>query len=138
MVFLSPPRTTPSSSQIKSPLKDFPRSLNLFFHFLIYKIIAVQSLSHFRSLPPPWSAACQASLSFTISQSLLKLMSIELVMPTNHLVSVICFSSCLQSFPASVFSNELALHIKWPKYTWYLFLCCICYLIKHDLYVSWF
>ena len=48
-----------------------------------------------------WTAAHQTSLSFTISQSLLKLMSIELVMPSNHLISVIPLSSCLQSFPAS-------------------------------------
>ena len=49
----------------------------------------------------PWSVAQQASLSFTISWSLLKLMSIELVMPCKYLSSVIPFSSCLQSFPAS-------------------------------------
>ena len=49
----------------------------------------------------PWTAAHQASLSFTISQSLLKLMSIELVMPSNHLILYRPFSSCLQSFPAS-------------------------------------
>ena len=48
-----------------------------------------------------WTAACQASLSFTISLSLLKLMSIELVMPSNHLILCFPFSSCLQSFPAS-------------------------------------
>ena len=47
------------------------------------------------------TAACQSSLSFTISWSLFKLMSIELVMPSNHLVSLVPFSSCLQSFPAS-------------------------------------
>ena len=48
-----------------------------------------------------WTAACQASLSFTISRSLLKLMSIESMMPSNHLISVIPFSSRLLSFPAS-------------------------------------
>ena len=133
----------------------------------------------------PWTEACQASLSITISRSLLKLMSIELVMPSNHLIvcnlftvswcglncppkdissvqfsqsvmfnslrphglqhaslscpsptpgacsnscpssqwchltissSVVPFSSCPQSFPASVFSNESALHIRWSKY----------------------
>ena len=47
------------------------------------------------------TAACQSSLSFTISWSLFKFMSIELVMPSNHLVSLVSFSSCLQSFPAS-------------------------------------
>ena len=49
----------------------------------------------------PWTAACQASLSITNSQSLLKLMSIELVMPSNHLILFCLFSSCLQSFPES-------------------------------------
>ena len=51
----------------------------------------------------PWTEACQASLSFTISQSLLTLMSIESVMPSNHLILCCPFSSCLQSFPASGF-----------------------------------
>ena len=49
----------------------------------------------------PWTAACQASLSFTISQRLLKLMSIELVMPSNHLILLFSLSSCPQSFSAS-------------------------------------
>ena len=65
----------------------------------------------------PWTAACQASLSFTISQSLLKLMSIELVMPSNHLI--LCHPLLLPPsiFPSiRVFSNESALHIRWPKY----------------------
>ena len=65
----------------------------------------------------PWTAACQASLSITNSQSLLRLMAIESVMPSNHLI--LC---CPLLFPPSifpsirVFSNELALHIRWPKY----------------------
>ena len=65
----------------------------------------------------PWTAACQASLPFTISQSLLKLMSIESVMPSNHLI--ICRPLLLlpSAFPSiRVFSSELALHIRWPKY----------------------
>ena len=53
------------------------------------------------SLLPPWTATCQASLFFTISWSLLKLMFIESVMPSNHLILCRPFSSCLQSFPAS-------------------------------------
>ena len=64
-----------------------------------------------------WSAACQASLSFTISQGLLKLMSIELVMPSNHLI--LCHPLLLlpSIFPSiRVFSNESALRIRWPKY----------------------
>ena len=64
-----------------------------------------------------WSAACQASLSFTIFWSLLKLMSIESVMPPNHLI--LCHPLLLTPsiFPSIwVFSNELALCIRWPKY----------------------
>ena len=65
--------------------------------------IVVQSLSHVQLFVIPWTAARQASLSFTISQSLLKLMSFESVMPSDHLILVIPFSSCLQSFPESGF-----------------------------------
>ena len=63
-----------------------------------------------------WTAAHQASLSFTISQILLKLMSIESVMPSNHLIC--CHPLLLPSvFPSvRVFSSESALHIRWPKY----------------------
>ena len=64
-----------------------------------------------------WTAACQASLSFTISWSLLKLVSIESVMPSNHLI--LCHPLLLlpSIFPSiRVFSSELALHIRWPKY----------------------
>ena len=63
-----------------------------------------------------WTAACQASLTFTISQNLLKLMFIESVMPSNHLI--LCRLLLLPSiFPSiRVFSNEAALHIRWPKY----------------------
>ena len=65
----------------------------------------------------PWTAACQASLSFTISRSLLKLMSIESVMPCDHLI--LCHPLLLLpsiSPSIRVFSNESALHIRWPKY----------------------
>ena len=64
----------------------------------------------------PWTAARQPSLSFTISQTLLKLMSMESVMPSNHLV--LCHPLLLPSiFPSiRVFSHESVLHIKWPKY----------------------
>ena len=65
----------------------------------------------------PWTAALQASLSFTISQSLLKLMSIESMMPSNHLIlcrPLLLLASILLSI--RVFSDELALHIRWPQY----------------------
>jgi len=68
---------------------------------VISLFVVVQSLSCVQLFATPWTAALQASLSFTISWSLLRLMSIESVMPSNHLISVIPFSSCPQSFPAS-------------------------------------
>ena len=82
-----------------------------------FRAIVVQSLSHVWLSVTPWIAARQASLSFTISQSLLKLMSIELVMPSNHLIlcrPLLLLPSIFPSF--RVFSNELALHIRRPKY----------------------
>ena len=77
---------------------------------------SVQLLSCVRFFVTPWTAACQVSLSFTNSWSLLKLMSIELVMPSNHLI--LCHALLLPSlFPSiRVFSNESVLHIKWPNY----------------------
>ena len=63
--------------------------------------VLVQSLSHVWLFAIPWTAARQASLSFTISQSLLRLMSTESVMPSNHLILCCPISSYLQSFPAS-------------------------------------
>ena len=65
-----------------------------------YRVQSVQLLSCVQPFVTPWTAARQASLSITNSCSLLKLMSIESVMPSNHLILVITFS-CLQSFPAS-------------------------------------
>ena len=78
---------------------------------------SVQSLSHVQIFTTPWTAAHQASLSFTISQNLLNLMSIESVMPSNHLILCHPFLLLLSVFPSMrVFSNESALHIRWPKY----------------------
>ena len=78
---------------------------------------SVQSLSRVQLFATPWTAPCQASLSITISQSSLKLMSIESVMPSSHLI-LCCPLLLLPSiFPSiRVFSNESALHIRWPKY----------------------
>ena len=78
---------------------------------------SVHSPSRVRLFATPWTAARQAPLSFTISWSLLKLMSIESVMPSNHLI--LCHPLLLlpSIFPSiRVFPNELALPIKWPKY----------------------
>ena len=64
-----------------------------------------------------WTTACQASLSFIVSQSLLKLMSIEWVMPSNHLILCRPLLLLPSMFPIiRVFSNQSALHIRWPKY----------------------
>ena len=80
-------------------------------------VVAVQSLSRVWLFATPWTAARQASLSFTISWSLLRLTSIELMMPSKDLV-LCCLLLLLPSiFPSiRVFFNELALCIRWPKY----------------------
>ena len=83
---------------------------------LLY-VFVVQLLSRVRLFGTPWTAAQQASLSFTISLSLLTLMSTESVMPSNHLI--LCHPLFLlpSIFPSiMVFSSESALHIRWPKY----------------------
>ena len=78
---------------------------------------SVQSLSHVRLFATPRTAACQASLSITNSWSLPKLMSIESVMPSNHLILCCPLLLLPTIFPSiSVFSNESALHIRCPKY----------------------
>ena len=84
---------------------------------MFYWRIVVQSLSPVWLFVTPWSAACQASLSFTISQSLLRLMSIESVMLSNHLILCHPFLLPTSFFPSIwVFSNESTLRIRWPKY----------------------
>ena len=83
----------------------------------VYQFSSVQSLSRVQLFAMPWTAACQASLFITNSWSLLKLMSIELVIPYNYLI--LCRPLFLPPsiFPGiRVFSNESALHIRWPKY----------------------
>ena len=78
---------------------------------------SVQFLSPVRFFAIPWTAVCQASLSITNSRSLLKLTSIELVMPSNHLIlchPLLLLPSIIPSI--SVFSNELVLRIRWLKY----------------------
>ena len=81
------------------------------------QLSSVQSLSHVRLFATPWTTAHQASLSITNSLSLLKLMSIELVMTSNHLI--LCHPLLLlpSIFPSiKVFSSESVLSIRWPKY----------------------
>ena len=78
---------------------------------------SVQSLTHIRLFATPWTAAHHASLSIAYSQSLLKLMSIESEMPTNHLILCHPFLFPPSIFPSiKVFSNESAVRIRWPKY----------------------
>ena len=80
-----------------------------------FYVVVVQLLSGI--FVTPWTAARQASLFFTNTRGLLKLMSIELVMPSNYLVLCYPFLLLLSIFPSiRVFSNESALHIRWPKY----------------------
>ena len=79
--------------------------------------VAVQSLSHVWLFATPWTVACQATLSFTMSQSLLKFMYIESVMPSNHLILYHPLLLLPSVFPSiRALSNELALRIRWPKY----------------------
>ena len=78
-----------------------------------YSTLVIQSLSHFLLFATPWTAACRASLSFTISQSLLKLMS---MIPSNHLFLRRPLLLLPSIFPSiRVFSNESALCIRWSK-----------------------
>ena len=89
----------------------------IFHRESMYVISSVQSLSHVRLFVTPWTAACQASLFITNSQSWLKLMFTESMMPSNHLI--LCHPLLLMPsiFPSiRVFSNESALSIRWPKY----------------------
>ena len=103
----------------------FTIALILAFLFLILRVDSqlpassqsVQSLSRVRLFATPWTAACQASLFITNSQSLLKLMSIESVIPSNHLIlcrPLLLLPSIFLSI--TVFSSESVLRIRWPKY----------------------
>ena len=105
---------------LKPPSRQL-KSLGNFERIPHYRLVnqSVQWLNHVRLLVTPWTAAPQASLSITNSRSLPKLMSIELVMPSNHLI--LCHPLLLFLLPSifpniSVFSNESDLRIRWPKY----------------------
>ena len=115
LLSMAPPiRTRPSFPHNQSlPSGSFHKLLILIHQ----KISSVQLLSYVRLLVTPWITACQASLSITNSQSLLKLMSIESVMPSSHLI--LCCPLLLLSpvFPSiRVFPSESTLCMKWPKY----------------------
>ena len=86
-------------------------------HSLGLQSFVVQWLSHVRLFVTPWTIAHQASLSSTVSQSLLKFMSIESVMLSNHLILCHPLLLLLSIFPSiRIFSNESGLCIRWPKY----------------------
>ena len=96
---------------------DTGSSYHHFIHSDILSVSSVKLLSSVQLFATPWTAACQASMSITNSQSLVKLMSFESVMPSNHLT--LCHPLLLlpSIFPSiGVFSNESALCINWPKY----------------------
>ena len=107
-------------AQSCSSFEIFPEVLCNFFVsnncFCWHQFSSVQSLSRVRLFVTPWTAAHQASLSITNSQSLLKLMSIEMVMPSNHLI--LCHPLLPPSILPSirVFYNESVLRIRWSKY----------------------
>ena len=104
-------------------------------HILLHtQFRSVQSLSPVRLFVIPWTTARQASLSITNSRSPPKPMSIEAVMPSNHLILCRLISSHLNLFSIRVFSNESALHIRWPKYWSFSFrMLCILFYIFHPV-----
>ena len=86
-------------------------------HTLIFILVSIQSLSRVPLFVIAWTATCQASLSITNSGSLLKLKSVESLMPSNHLILCRPLLLLPSIFPSvRVFSNESALRIRWPKY----------------------
>ena len=91
--------------------------ITLYSGFRDVVAVVVQLLSSIQLLESPWTAAHQASLSFTISRSVFKLMSIESVMPSNRHILCRPLLFLPSIFPSTrVFFNELALPIRWPKY----------------------
>ena len=110
--FLSPRDFPKPEIQLPSPILA-----GRFFTTLIPVVAAIQSLSHVWLFATSWTAACQASLPITISQSLFKHVSIESVMSSNHCVPRHLLFLLPSIFPSiRNFSSELALHIRWSKY----------------------
>ena len=102
-----------------TPPQDNSESFKCLFSYFVLTLNmqSVQSLSRVRLFATPWTAAREAPLSITNSWSSLKLMSIELVMPYNHLILCHLLLLMLSIFPSiRVFSNESVLPIRWPKY----------------------
>ena len=88
-------------SVIKIPGSSSQKNIDSTRYLSLNPFGSVQLLNRVQLFATPWTASCQTSLSATISPSLLKLMSTESVLPSNHRISVVPFSSCLQFFPAS-------------------------------------
>ena len=86
------------------------------FYKISVQFSSVQLLSHVQLFATPWTGERQSSLSFTNSRSLLRLMSIKSVMPSNHLILCCPFLLPLIFPSIRVFSNEKVIHIRWPKY----------------------
>ena len=105
------------STSVLQVRSSMPFFFSIFHVYAFSQFSSVQSLSSIQFFVTPWTAACQASLSITSSRNLLRLMSFELVMPSNHLI--LCHPLLLlpSIFPSiRVFSNESALCIRCPKY----------------------
>ena len=124
-----PDRRPPTQLLLWTVFNSEAISMSGFFSFFL-KIsfclfVIVQLLSRVQLFVIPWTGRHQPSLSFTVSWSLFKLMSIELMMPSNHLI--LCHPLLLlpSIFPSiRVFSNESALRIRWPKYWSFSFAIC--------------
>ena len=116
------PTFVPALLSVWNCLSPWPDHLIAHKHIILFSVSAppfviVQSLSHVRLFVTLWTEARQASLSFTISRSLLKLMSTESVMTSNYLI--LCHSLLLLPsifLRIRIFSDESSLRIRWPKY----------------------
>ena len=109
-------RTGKGQFSFQSQRKAMPMNAQTIIQFCSSQFSSVQSLNHVPLSASPWTAACQTSLSTTNSQSLLKFMFVESVIPSNHLI--LCHPLLLlpSIFPSiRVFSNESVIHIRWPK-----------------------
>ena len=112
-----PHSSSPLSTSTRPTRRHVTQTLHPSINAAFWVLSSVQSLSRVQLFATPWTAACQASLSITSSQSLLKLMSTESVMPSNHLILSRSLLLPPSIFPSiRVFSSESAVCIRWPKY----------------------
>ena len=121
-------------------MTSFNIYLCVIFQGIFIHIVVVSRSVVSNSLQPNGLQHTRLSGSFTISRSLVKLMSVDLVMPSSHLVFCCPFLLLPSVFPSiRIFSSELALHIRWPKFTMYLLPCYNCLIMKRraDVKVSW-